>query len=117
MSFWTILRCCFQRHRISTCTVKDTAPSYSADEIDYIQFIYKKFIHLKYHKHLQLSRFLLSSEKTEPYSYTAVSFDSDVCGGLKFSISLYVIPGKKTKQTQNNRINSVLVWPEKELQT
>lgn len=79
----------------STCRVKDTALSYSADETDYIQFIYKSFIHLKYHKHLQLSCFLLSSEKTMSYNYTAVSFDSDVCGGLKFSISLYVMPGKQ----------------------
>jgi len=79
----------------STCRVKDIALSYGADETDYIQFIYKSFIHLKYHKHLQLSSLLLSSEKTASYNYTDVSFDSSVCGGLKFSISLYVMPGKQ----------------------
>lgn len=75
----------------STCRVKDIAFSYSVDETDYIVRVYKKFIHLKYHKHLQLFCLPHSSENTEPYNYTAVSFESDVCGGLKFNISLYVM--------------------------
>lgn len=79
----------------STCQVKDIALSYSADEIDYTQFIYKSFIHLKCHKYIQLPCFLPSSEMTESYNYTAVSFDSSVWDGLKFSISLYVMPEKQ----------------------
>lgn len=84
--------------------VKDIALSYSADETDYIELIYKSFIHLKCHKHLQLFCLPQSSENTEPYNYTAVSFESDVCGGLKFNISLYVMPAK-----QQNRHNIVVV--------
>lgn len=79
------------------------------DEIHYIHFIYKNFIHLKYYKHLQLSCFLLTSEKTKPYNYTAVSFDSDVCGGLKFSISLYVTPGKNNNNNTKQQ-NKECCW-------
>lgn len=88
----------------STCRVKDIAFSYSADETDYIKLIYKKFIHLKCHKHLQLFCLPQNSENNEPYNYTAVSFESSVCGGLKFSISLYVMPAK-----QQNRYSITVV--------
>lgn len=86
--FLDIFEMLFPKAPTSTCRVKDIALSYSADETDYIEFIIETFIHLKCHKHLQLFCLPRSSEDTELYDYTAVSFESDVCGGLKFRISL-----------------------------